>query len=152
MRREVAGVFLTVAVTAGCATPYQEGGFTGGVSASPLSESIYEIRAQGNAFISTGKIQDYALLKSAEICRQNNFTHFVPLSEKDTTKKGAIQNNTYNTNCFGYSCTTTGGGSTPYSKPGTTMRIKLLRESDGIPDTAFSCSVIYNSLSAKYIE
>lgn len=147
--------FLCVSALAflgACATPYQEGGFTGGVTASPLSESVYEIRAQGNAFIGAGQIKDYALLKASEICKSGSFTHFIPLNENDTTQTGTIQNNTYNTNCFGYSCTTTGGGSTSYSKPGTSMRIKLFGRNDEIPSTAFSCAVIYNSLAPKYIK
>lgn len=143
---------FSLGLLAGCATPYQEGGFTGGVSTTPLSASVYEIRAQGNAFIGAGRIKDYALLKAAEVCKGTSFTHFIPINESNTTRTGTIQNNTYNTTCYGYSCTTTGGGSTSFSKPGTTIRIKLLGNNDEIPTTAFSCSVVYNSLAPKYIK
>lgn len=152
MRLGILGLFLTGIVITGCATPYQETGFTGGVSATPLNENTFLIKAQGNAFISAGTIQDYVLLKSAEVCRRHNFTHFVTLSEKDTTETVTYQNNTYDIRCSGYSCTATGGGSNTFSKPGTSMRIKLIRETDGIPGMAFRCSVIYDSLSSKYID
>lgn len=142
----------TLSLVAACATPYQESGFTGGVTASPLSESIFEIRAEGNAFIGAGQIQDYALLKGAEICMRGSFTHFIPLSQTDLTQSGVIQDNNYNTNCYGDSCWTTGGGFTSFSKPGTSMRIKLFGVNDKIPPTAFSCSVIYNSLAPKYMK
>ena len=147
--------FLCVSALAflgACATPYQENGFMGGVSVTPLNESVYEIRAKGNGYTSASRSKDHALLKSAELCTQNGFTHFIPISQEQSTKKQTISNNTYQTSCFGYSCTTTGGGSTTFSKPRSNMTIKLFGANDEIPTTAYSCSVIYNSLAPKYIK
>lgn len=146
-------VALAAAVLiAGCSTPYQESGLAGGVSATPLSQTIYEIRARGNGFTGSETNRDHALLKAAEVCLRNGFTHFIPLSDEQTTRKSFIANNTYSTCCFGYTCTTTGGGVTPVSKPSSDMTIQLLGYGYAIPPTAFSCPVIYNALAPKYLE
>lgn len=72
-------------VLAGCQTPYQEDGFTGGVTASPLGENIYRISARGNGYTSSTTIQDYALLKSAETALATNHTHFMIIGGQDAS-------------------------------------------------------------------
>jgi len=149
-KRTLVWIGLSVLLTA-CATPYQERGLRGGVTATPLNESVYEIRASGNYVTSGDQIKDFVLLKSAEICRDNSFTHFIPLNQSDTSQTTTIQN-PYYTNCSGLKCLTTGGGSTSMYAPGADMRIKLFGGNDEIPDSAFSCAVIYNTLAPKYIK
>ena len=49
---------------AGCATKYQEMGFTGGVAAEQVTSDTYRIIARGNGYTGNTAIQDYALLMS----------------------------------------------------------------------------------------
>lgn len=145
----VLSIIIALILT-GCATPYQTSGFRGGVSATPLNDSVYEIRARGNGYTSASTTKDHALLKSAEICIEKGFSHFIPISSNQSSRKQTYTNNTYNTNCYGNSCTTTGGGSMTFIKPSSDMTIKLFKSSESKPDTSYSCSIIYNNLAPKY--
>ena len=70
-------------VLAGCATKYQEMGFTGGVAAERITADTYRIVARGNGYTGNTTIQDYALLKAAELHRI-----YPPLvSESERAKK-----------------------------------------------------------------
>jgi hypothetical protein len=42
------GALLVVAVLSGCATKYQQMGFTGGVEAEPVMTDVFRIVARGN--------------------------------------------------------------------------------------------------------
>lgn len=139
-----------ILILTGCATPYQSSGLSGGVSATPLNESVYEIRANGNGYTPASTTKDHALLKSAEICIENGFSHFTPISSNQSSLKQTYTNNTYRTNCYGNSCTTTGGSSITVNKPSSNMTIKLFKISENKPDTSYSCSIIFNNLAPKY--
>ena len=54
---------------AGCSTPYQEMGFTGGVKSQQATADTYRIISRGNSYTSGTTIQDYTLLKAAETTR-----------------------------------------------------------------------------------
>ncbi len=152
MEAKFVGLTLLILCLTSCATKYQPDGFTGGVSAVQLNESMFEVRSRGNAAVSEGKIKDFALLKSAELCRENGFTHFIPVSEENTTETGTLDDNSAITNCYGSTCYTSGGGSYSYSKPRTSMTVKMFNATEEIPSTAYSCLMIFNNLAPKYIQ
>jgi hypothetical protein len=56
-------VFLIAAMLGGCATKYQDMGFTGGVSAEPVMTDVYRILARGNGYTSADRVQDFVLLR-----------------------------------------------------------------------------------------
>lgn len=68
------GVALALA---GCATPYQEMGFTGGVAATQLSSDTFQVTARGNAYTDGDTIQRYVLRKAAEATLQAGRDYFV---------------------------------------------------------------------------
>jgi uncharacterized lipoprotein YajG len=68
--RAILIVLVAALVLGACETPYQEMGFTGGVSAAQMSADSYRIVSRGNAYTSNTAVTDYTLLKAAETTRQ----------------------------------------------------------------------------------
>ncbi len=97
-------VFSVVSVTA-CSTPYQDTGFSGGVSASMIDASTAQISAAVNAYTSQSTAYQYAMLKSAEFTLQQGFGHFQIVSEEVYAKTGSVTNynSTYSSDVSGYS-------------------------------------------------
>ena len=81
---------LLMAVLGGCATPYQDMGFRGGVEAQRMTADTYRIVARGNAYTAGTAIQDYTLLKAAEATKAAGATHFAVISASDASRTGAI--------------------------------------------------------------
>jgi hypothetical protein len=83
----------------GCATKYQDMGFTGGVSAEPVMTDVYRIVARGNAYTSFDRIQDYVLLKAAETTLAAGGSYFLNINDRDRTNvavgqtPGTVQTN-----------------------------------------------------------
>lgn len=72
----LAPIFAALFLTACAATPYQEFGLTGGVSASLTSSDTAEIEVTLNSLSSDSLLIKYTLLKSAELTIENGFEHF----------------------------------------------------------------------------
>lgn len=68
-----------------CATPYQEMGALGGVTAAPISNDIYRISARGNGYTDRTMVQDYVLLKAAETATAAGAKWFSILGDQDAT-------------------------------------------------------------------
>src|SRR5262249_57668333 len=85
----IVAVVLLLAL-AGCATPYQNMGFMGGVEAQQMTADPYRIVARGNGYTGSTTIQDYTLLKAAETTRQAGGTHFSIISASDASRAGTI--------------------------------------------------------------
>ena len=62
---------LVSILLSGCATPYQESGFRGGIKHVEIDEGRYKIEFTGNAYTSDAKAIDYANKKSDELCRNS---------------------------------------------------------------------------------
>lgn len=72
------------ALLTGCAswdTPYQAAGLRGGYSDTRLSEGQYRVNFMGNGFSFDGDAADFALLRAAELCRTNGYSHIEVLSQ-----------------------------------------------------------------------
>src|ERR1700730_6148467 len=82
-------VFLLLALT-GCATPYQNMGFMGGVEAQRMTADTYWIVARGNGYTGGTAIQDYTVLKAAETTKAAGGTHFAIISASDASRTGTI--------------------------------------------------------------
>jgi hypothetical protein len=119
---------------AGCATPYQEMGFSGGVTAAQVSSDVYRISARGNGYTSDTAIQDYALLKAAETTKAAGGTHFQVLSGRDASSSGSITTPGHaTTNVVGRTAYTTysPGATVEIFKPGQDNYIRVLRMTPG---------------------
>ena len=146
-------ICLVFSVTA-CATPYQTSGFTGGVSITQLNTSVYDINAAGNGFTGAERVKHFALLRAAETCLDNGFSSFVPIASNASTSTHTLHNNNYNTTCNSYEysidCSTFGGETTTITKPKQNMTVKMFRDEELAPSSAFSCQIIYNNLAPRY--
>lgn len=157
----------------GCATPYQEVGFGGGVSASVIDGKHVRISAKGNAFTDRAIIQEYALLRAAEETLALNKRYFAIVTSEDTTRysqyttptqtqsttSGTVTANTFGSTTFGnYSSntnTTSYGGQTyNFVKPGTDVIIRTFAEGEIDPaqSSVFDARAIMEHLGAKYIK
>src|SRR6266478_2576237 len=73
---------LIVALLAGCATPYQAKGMTGGFSETQLDENVFQVRFNGNGYTSGERAADFTLLRSAELAREHDYAYFVIVQSK----------------------------------------------------------------------
>jgi hypothetical protein len=106
-----------------CATPYQEMGFTGGVSATQLTSDTFQIVASGNGYTSTATIERYALRKAAEVTVANGYDLFLIASAADQGRVAGFMTNSQFNIDGGYST----GSATPIFKPGQTMMVKTFK-------------------------
>jgi hypothetical protein len=74
----------------GCATKYQEMGFSGGVSAQQITADTYRIVGRGNGYTGNTTIQDYVLLKAAETTQSAGATHFVIINAENANRTETI--------------------------------------------------------------
>lgn len=153
-------IYVTIILFAGCATSYQENGFTGGFNETQLSENMWQVSFSGNGFTGSKRVADFALLRAAEISEQNGFEYFGILSnEKDvsvqeyqtesrSTTTGSAQSfgNRYNYN----EQTTTKGPETYYvSKPSNNITIRCFKDNpNGL--SLYNVKIVKNSIKKKY--
>jgi len=65
------GLLLTA-----CATGYQSSGFTGGFKDTQLAPDVFRVSFSGNGFTSSDRVQDFALLRAAELTLANDARYF----------------------------------------------------------------------------
>ena len=66
---------------AGCATSYQPKSYTGGYTDTKLDDDKYRVTFSGNQHTSADKVEEYALLRAAEITLEYGYSHFITISE-----------------------------------------------------------------------
>lgn len=77
-----AALLLSLALCS-CATSYGPKGINGGVSEVQLDEVTYRITAQGNGWTGLDQVQNFVLLRAAELARSRGYSHFA-VSGEDT--------------------------------------------------------------------
>lgn len=117
-------IAAAAAILAGCATPYQEMGLTGGVSATQITSDTVQIIARGNGYSDPDTIQRFALRKAAETTVAAGFDVFFISDQANRSQRG--------TESFGYATGGYGGlwgsgTSWEVIKPGQTLMVKMLR-------------------------
>lgn len=75
---------MFVLLISGCATPYQPDGFTGGYSDTQLAPDVFRVFFQGNGYTSSERIQDFAMLRAAELTIREGFKHFAIVNESSS--------------------------------------------------------------------
>jgi hypothetical protein len=130
--------FLWVAalcvVLAGCATKYQDMGFSGGVAAQQITADTWRIQARGNAYTDAAAVQDYVLLKAAETTQAAGATHFQIISGADASRASTIViPGRSTTTVVGRQAftTTTPGSVDTVIKPGQDVYIRVLKLPSG---------------------
>jgi len=146
--------FLAAAILSGCATKYQEMGFTGGVRAEPVMTDVYRITAQGNGYTSADRVQDFALLKAAETTLAAGGNYFVVVNDADRTKIVSGQaRSVMQTTVAGNTAvsTYTPGGTYTFVKPGEAVMIRVLhlKTGEAPPPNAFPAQDIVNTIGPR---
>lgn len=129
-----ASALAAAVLLGGCATRYQEMGFTGGVAAEQMSADVFRIKSRGNAYTDRATVQDYVLLKAAETAKSVGGTHFQMISANDATKQELVTTpGTATTSVYGGTAFTTYTPSTSsiQIKPGEDAYIRVLRLAAG---------------------
>lgn len=146
MLRLLTAVALGAAL-AGCATPYQEMGFTGGVQATQITGDTFQVTARGNAYTDADTIQRYALRKSAEQTLQRGYDLFLIGGAEDRTQFGTQSFATANSTGWGSAWGT--GTSWQLVKPGQTLMVKMLRypPPDPLPPGMFDAREVLSFLT-----
>jgi hypothetical protein len=111
MRRRL-GLCLTLAAIASCtATPYQEAGLTGGVTARKEADGTWLILGAGNGYTSVEALRDYTFLKAAETVLAEGQTCFEIVAQYAAMEEETM-GSSYGTNV--------------YEKPRARLRIRIL--------------------------
>lgn len=103
-------------------------GYDGGVSAAPITNNAYRISARGNGFTDPPTVQDYSLLKAAEVTLQSGHTHFIVVDSSNATTRDFGQTpGTFQTNVIGSTAYTTYNPGVTYDivKPGQDLLIQV---------------------------
>lgn len=123
-------VLFGLLVLCGCATKYQDMGFTGGVAAEQITADTWRIRARGNAYTNSSTVQDYVLLKAAETTQAAGGTYFQIVSAADASRASTFvtPGNSTTTVVGNTAFTTTSPGSVDtVIKPGQDVYIRVLK-------------------------
>jgi hypothetical protein len=86
MMMRTLGLVLSLTLIAACTTPYQQMGVTGGVEDVQLNNDTYRIRARGNTYTDRTRVEDFVLLRSAEIALRRGYPYFVIVQETDQSR------------------------------------------------------------------
>ena len=147
---------VTTALLAGCQTPYQAPGLTGGVSAVPITNDTFRISARGNGYTDASTVQDYTLLKAAETTLAQGATHFMVMGANDATRNEVGSTpGTMQTNVYGNTAFTTYNPGVTYNivKPGQDVIIQVLKLAVGAapPPGAFNAQEIFNNINPRVV-
>jgi hypothetical protein len=147
-------------VLSGCATSYQQKGFTGGYSETQLAPDVFRVNFQGNGYTSSERAQDFALLRAAELSLERGFKYFALLDETSSSKLSTFTTSgtAYTTgSAYGSGSYATYSGYTTYT-PGQTYLISkphteiLVRGFTNKPADiyTFDADFLQQSLKRKY--
>jgi hypothetical protein len=150
----VGWLFVVAVSLGGCATKYQDMGFSGGVAAEPVMTDTYRILARGNGYTAAARVEDFVLLKAAETTIAAGGSHFVVINQSNQTSvavgqtPGSVQTNVYGRTAFS---TYTPGMTYNIVKPGEDVLIRVLRLKPGEapPPGAFPAQDIVNTLGPR---
>ncbi|SIQ75838.1 hypothetical protein [Bosea sp. TND4EK4] len=153
MKKLVMVAALSVAL-ASCATKYGEMGYAGGVKAEQVTSDIWRVVARGNGYTASSRVQDFVLLKSAELTLAQGGTHFVIAGSQDQASVGIITTpGTSTVNRIGNSAfiTTSPGYSETVVKPGQDAYVRIIKVGLGQqpPPGAFSAAEIDKIVGAR---
>ncbi|MGJ8671271.1 MAG: CC0125/CC1285 family lipoprotein [Oceanococcus sp.] len=145
---------LATLILTGCNTKYGEMGGTGGVAAAAITNDTYRISARGNGYTNSTTIQDYSMLKAAEVTLAAGKSHFAILSGSDATSQSQVQTaGTFNTSFIGNSAFTTYNPGSVYDvvKPGEDLMIRIFTPTPGqaMPSNVFPAQEVFNNINPR---
>ena len=158
-------LLILIFLTYSCATDYQPKSFTGGYSSTKLGESIFKIHFNGNGYSNSERIEDFALLRSAEIALENDFKYFIIIDKNNsnsystyTTPKTNITTGNISSYNYGYggnynftaNSYSVGGDTYLISKPSSTNIIACFKKKPKNQTFIYDAEFISNSIRNKY--
>jgi hypothetical protein len=159
-RINYSAVIALTLIIASCATPYQSTGFIGGYSDTALAPDVYRVLFEGNGFTSSGRAQDFALLRAADMTLSHGYRYFAIVNEANSTSVSSItlpgQSYTslsisgYGDSAYGTAVTTYDPPTTiPISKPNSGLLIRCFveRPKSGY---VFDARFLSHSIRTKY--
>lgn len=69
--------FAAIATLAGCATPYQAAGLTGGYAGKKIDDQTYHVQFSGNGYTSRDMVHKYFMYRCAELTQQEGYKYFM---------------------------------------------------------------------------
>lgn len=132
--KKLIGITALGLLLASCATKYGDMGYAGGVKAEQVTSDIWRVVARGNGYTASSKVQDFVLLKSAELTLAQGGTHFVIAGSQDAASVGVITTPGSSTvNRIGNTAfiTTNPGYSETVVKPGQDAYVRILKVGAG---------------------
>jgi hypothetical protein len=60
------------------------------VESQQVTSDTFRIQVRGNAYTDTGTVQDYRMLRAAEITKEHGGTHFMIISAEDASRTTAM--------------------------------------------------------------
>lgn len=161
--KSIGVALFAVLVLAACATSYQPMGFTGGYEETQYAPDVWQVDFRGNGYTSRQRVQDFAMLRAADLTLQSGAKYFVIISAAGYSSIGSYTTpttstttgnvNFYGNSAYGSSTTTTYGGQTyTYSKAAVQLQIKTFTGKPGPEVTAalFDAAFLSNSIRHKY--
>lgn len=79
-------VALVGLLVVACATGYHSSGYTGGYTDTQLAPDVFRVSFSGNGYTSSDRVQDFALLRAAELTIANNAQYFAVISSADQSR------------------------------------------------------------------
>lgn len=145
----------------GCATAYQSQGFTGGFSETQLSDNMFKVYFKGNGYTGEERVEDFTLLRSAEIAEEHGFPFFAVVDEHADASYSTftMPSQTYtnvNVTTFGNVAygsahsTTYGGGSELIRKPSDRNTIVCFKDKSLVRGQVYESLFVIQSMRAKY--
>jgi len=76
MKTKLTFILACAALLAGCATEYQPHNSEGGYSEAPIEPGVWRVKFASTPYTLQQQIQDFSLLRSAELTLQQGYSHF----------------------------------------------------------------------------
>ena len=108
----------------GCATEYGASSFSGGFTDQITGNNTAVVTFKSNAFTDEVTTRKYAMRRAAELTLENGYDYFLIEGGGDYSKEGTTSSSV---NCYtiGYNVTCDEIGGYSYSKPRTTLSIRM---------------------------
>lgn len=158
--KSIIALAFSVLLLQGCATSYQQSGFSGGYSETQLDENVFNVSFRGNGYTRRERVSDFTLLRSAELALEIGFHYFAVIDTNSYTSNSTYTTPTtshttgsaYASGNYAYgsaTTTTTGGQTYNISKPSSSNTIVCFKEK---PDSVFTydADFIYKNIRQKY--
>jgi hypothetical protein len=154
-------ILLFFLIIAGCSTPYQQIGtnVAGGYYSERIDANRFEVSFVANGFTTPQKASDFALLRSAEITLEYNFSYFTidgqgDLSRTSTIHMGSTSTTSGTVSPYGTytGVTNTTYNDVPVHKPGTRLTITCYEAlpNDKHIGRVYEAKIVAQELRAKY--